>query len=241
MPYLESFAIIALAGLIHASFQLSISMLTLLSGHAIGAKSSRVRLSRLMSGFVFGAVVMTTLIVTFLTYTASIFLGKIPSSLGWAIASGLALGLAVAVWIFYYRRGEPGTSLWLPRGFAHYLSSRTKATKQSAEAFGLGLTSVVAELLFILAPALLASMALVHLPRELQLVGLAVYVGLASLSLIVVYVLVGSGHKLSNIQKWREQNRKFLQFIAGSALAVLGFYVYVNEVVATTVALRGGM
>ena len=240
MNYFETFAVLFLAGLIHASFQLSISMLTLLSGHAIGSKTSQARLARLTGGFVAGAVLMTTLTVAFLVYLVSSVFGKTPSPLLWAVASGFALGLAVAVWIFYYRR-ERGTALWVPRSFARHLSERTKATKESAEAFGLGLTSVVSESLFILAPVSIAALSIVSLPRSLQIAGLAFYVITASFSLILVYMLVGSGHRLSRIQKWRETNKRFLQFIAGSALAVLGFYLYVNHVVAATVISRGGM
>lgn len=238
MNYLETFAIIALAGMIHASFQLSVSMLTLLSGHAIGSKTSQARLSRLTGGFVAGAMIMTTLIVSFLSYVASVIFGSVVSPLAWAVACGISLGLALGVWIFYYRK-ERGTALWIPRPMARFLSERTKATKHAAESFSLGLTSVIAELLFIIAPAAIASFALVSLPRDLQLLGIALYVFIASLSLLGVFVMVGSGHKLSRIQRWREDNKRFLQFAAGSALAVLGFYVYVNEVVVTTVTAAG--
>jgi hypothetical protein len=47
-------------------------------------------------------------------------------------------------------------------------------------------------------------------------------------------VLIGSGHRLSEIQKWRETNKRFLQFSAGGALVVLGFFVYVCKILAET-------
>ena len=47
----------------------------------------------------------------------------------------------------------------------------------------------------------------------------------------MVTLMVGGGKKLSRIQKWREQNKRFIQFAAGSALFVLGFFIYANEVV----------
>jgi hypothetical protein len=54
--------------------------------------------------------------------------------------------------------------------------------------------------------------------------------------------LIGGGHTISGIQRWREQNKRFLQFVAGSALIVLGFYVYVEQVLTPTVmAAAGGM
>lgn len=235
-----AFAIIALAGLIHASFQLSISMLTLLSGHAIGAKRSGARVLRLAGSFFVGTVSMTLLIVAFLSYLASSLFGEHIPLMAWAVVCGLMFGLGVAVWVFYYRQGRSsGTTLWLPRGMARFLTDRTKSTKLSAEAFGLGLASITAELLFIIAPASAAALSLAALPPSQQLLGVALYTIVASLSLATVYVLIGSGHKLSAIQRWREQNKRFLQFAAGSALIVLGAYIYVNEVVTSTVVALG--
>lgn len=239
MDTTHAFIIISVAALIHASFQLSVSVLTLLSGHAIGAKKSHAKLLRLTVGFVSGVTVMTALLLSFTSLIfLSIFQASIPL-LAWAMVCGLLLGLGIAVWSFYYRH-EQGTTLWLPRNFASYLSDRTKATKHSTEAFSLGLTSVVAEILFVLAPVLVSALVIIQLSPVLQLVGIAVYTFISLLSLLVVAGLIGSGHKLSQIQKWRESNKRFLQFAAGSGLLVLGFYVYVDQVVAVTAALAYG-
>ena len=231
MDIATSLGIILLAGFIHASFQLSISMVTLLSGHAIGSKTSARRTMRMVGSFFAGVVAMTILFISFLGYAASqLFRHDVPP-LAWSVVCGLMIGLGIAVWAFYYRR-QDGTALWLPRPFARFLTERTKATRYSAESFSLGLTSVVAEGLFILAPASAAALALIRFPAPLQLVGIALYTLTASLSIFIVVVLIGSGHKLSRIQKWREENKRFLQFAAGSALLILGFYIYVNAVLA---------
>jgi hypothetical protein len=236
---LHSFAIIIFAALIHASFQLSVSMLTLLSGHAIGSKASHGRLLKLTNGFFFGVAVMTMLLLSFTALVFQHSFGSDVPLLAWAVACGLLLGLGVAVWAFYYRR-EEGTSLWLPRGMARYLSERTKATKQTAEAFGLGLSSVFAELIFIIAPVVISALVLIKLEPVWQLAGIAVYTLVSLLSLAIVNGLIGSGHKLSRIQAWREKNKRFLQFAAGSGLLILGFYVYVDQVVSANAFAYGG-
>lgn len=236
---LNSFAIIIFAALIHASFQLSVSMLTLLSGHAIGSKAAHAKLLRLTNGFFFGVAIMTMLLLSF---TALIFqhsFGATVPLVAWAVGCGLLLGLGVAVWAFYYRR-EEGTSLWLPRSLARYLSERTKATKQTAEAFGLGLSSVIAELIFIAAPMVISALVLIRLEPLWQLAGIFTYTVVSLLSLAIVNGLIGSGHRLSGIQKWREKNKRFLQFAAGSGLLILGFYVYVDQVVSSTAFAYGG-
>ena len=233
---IASFAIIIFAALIHASFQLSVSMLTLLSGHAIGRRTKHSKLLRFTCSFLTGVGLMVLLLVSFGAFIGRHLFpdGNIPL-LVWAASAGLLIGLGVAVWSFYYRH-EKGTSLWLPRGIARYLADRTKATKSSAEAFGLGLSSGIGELIFTLAPMAIAILVLIQLEPMWQLVAIATYTFVSLLSLMIVYVLVGGGHKLSRIQKWREKNKRFLQFTAGAGLLILGFYVYVEKVIAITMA-----
>ena len=230
MDIASSLAIVTLAALIHASFQLSVSVLALLSGHAIGAKNSQARVMRLTFGYVSGVGVMTLLALSFISLIFLHVFGTNAPQFVWAIACGLLIGVGLAVWFFYYRP-EKGTSLWIPRSFARHLSDRSKATKNAAESFSLGLTTVISELLFIGAPMIIAALVLIGLPAHWQLVGIAIYAVISLLTLFSIWVLIGSGHKLSSIQKWREDNKRFLQFAAGGALAVLGFFVYVCRIV----------
>lgn len=233
-----TFAVIAFSAAIHASFQLSVSMLTLLSGHAIGSKAAHGRLMHLVGSFIFGTAIMSLLLLAF--GVLSFQPGYIPASpFVWSIACGIMIGLGIAVWAFYYRR-EVGTSLWLPRGLARFLSDRTKSTKQGAEAFSLGITSVLAEILFIMGPLLIAALSIASLPPVYQAAGIILYLIISLLPLLVVAMLVGGGHKLSHIQRWRENNKRFLQFAAGCGLLVLGLYVYVEQVMTASV-LGGGL
>ena len=235
-----SFAIILLAAAIHASFQLSISVLTLLSGHALGRRSARSRLLRLTGGFIIGAGMMTVLLLTFSSFVLSVILPSSTPPILWAIGSGALSGVGVSVWLFYYKNKNQGTSLWIPLGFARYLSDRSKSSKVTAEAFGLGLTSVVAELLFVFAPIIVASLVLIRLDPAQQLLGVLLYGLVSLLPLLLVGLLISAGHKLSHIQRWREANKSFLQFSAGSGLLLLGAYVYVEKVVVTSISAMGG-
>lgn len=181
---------------------------------------------------------MTMLMVSFIALLLQhSFADHIPTVV-WAASCGLLLGLGVAVWAFYYRR-EKGTSLWIPRGVARYISSRTKATKSSAEAFGLGLSSVFGELLFIIAPMIISALILIQMEPVWQLVGIATYTIVSLLSLLIITSLIGSGRKISRIQRWREDNKRFLQFAAGSGLLILGFYLYVDQVLPITSLANG--
>lgn len=229
-----SLAIIAFAALIHASFQLSVSVLTLLSGHVIGTKHIQKKLLQMTTSFVVGAGIMTLLLLSSLSLVLlNIFGTNIPQVV-WASGCGILLGVAVSVWLFYYRR-EKGTTLWIPRSIAHYLTDRTTSTKSSAEAFALGLTSVIGEILFIIAPLLMGALTLVQLSPIWTLIGIAIYAVISLSPLVIVWALIGGGHTLGRIQKWRETNKYFLQFTAGAGLIILGFFVYVFEVLGSTI------
>jgi len=235
MTDLTAFIIIAFSALIHASFQLSISMLTLLSSHTIGRKRSARRLFTLTSSFSFGVVLMTILLLSLFAQIINTFIVSSGESLlVWTIGCGLLTGVGVAVWVFYYRK-QLGISLWIPRGFARFLSTRTKRTHQSSEAFTLGLGSVVAELLFIIAPLTIAAIALTYLSIGNQLLGIGLYGFISLTPLLFITLSINGGTSISRIQKWREANKGFLQFAAGSGLVVLGFYIYVEEVITQSV------
>jgi len=189
--------------------------------------------------YILGAATMTVLLLcTFAMIIGSVLPYDTPLLI-WAISCGAMVGVGISVWLFYYRQPR-GTVLWIPRGFAQFLSDRTKASKSTAETFGLGLTSVFAEILFIFAPILVASLVLIRLSPDLQLFSIALYVGVSLLPLLVVGLLVGRGRQLSRIQRWRESNKRFLQFAAGAGLLVLGAFVYIQTIVVTSVSALGG-
>lgn len=228
---ISSFAIIAFAALIHASFQLSVSVLTLLSGHSLGRKTAHTRVLGLMSSFIIGVAIGTGLLLSAVSYYFVSIIQHSASTEQFfaAMACGLLAGLGIATWAFYYRKGE-GTSLWLPRSLARYLAKRAKATKSSPEAFSLGLTSVITELVFIIGPIAAAALAIVTLPNLWwQLAGVGLYVIISLGSLLAVFVAVGGGHKMSKIQTWRENNKRFLQFVGGGSLIILAAFLYIDR------------
>lgn len=229
-----SFSIIILAALIHSSFQLSVSVLTLISGHAIGSKQSHAKLFRLTTSFVFGAGVMTLLLLSTISFILLHLLGSSPSQLVWAASCGACVIIAFLAWLIYFKR-EKGTSLWIPRSMAHYLTERTKSTKLSAETFGLGLSSVFGELLFIFIPLLISALVLIELDPIWQLTGLITYTIVSLLSLLVVLAIIHKRHNIGKIQKWRESNKRFIQFLSGAGLIVLSFYVYTYEILGTSI------
>lgn len=242
-PYIiSSLAIIVFAGLIHSSFQLSVSVLTLLSGHSLGRKTAHKRILKLTNSFITGVVLITTLLLTSLVYYFMVVIDQIQGGerMLAAISSGLLASLGIATWGFYYQRGSTGTALWLPRSFAHYLTKRTKTTRSEVESLGLGMVSVIAELLFIIAPMMASALAISSLANPLlQTASIVAYIALSIFPLIIILVLIGSGHRISHIQAWREENRPFLQFIGGGSLIILSAFIIVERLIGYS--LSGGL
>lgn len=229
--------VIILAGLVHASFQLGISMVTLLASHSAGKKLPGKRILGMVWAFSGGSVVLTGLLASSITYAVSIIFRGGISTHTWEFTAGALALIGVAVWIFYFQRND-GTSLWLPRSMAHAIFRRIRVTGSAAESFSLGMLSVVAEIIFLIVPIIAIALAITSLPYYWQLPAIILYVATASLSLITVAVLIGSGHRLSRIQEWRQANKRFIQFWAGAGLLVLSAFIYANQV--ATIASLGG-
>lgn len=180
---------------------------------------------------------MTILLLSFTSLVLLDLFGNNAPQVVWAIGCGLMVGVAISVWLFYYRREKKGTTLWIPRNIADYLTDRTKSTRNSGESFGLGLSSVIGEILFIIAPLSIASLVLIQLPPIWQLAGIGIYTIISMMPLGIVWVLIGSGHNLGHIQRWRESNKYFMQFAAGAGLIILSGFVYVTEVIGTNIGV----
>lgn len=239
MNIFDPFAIIILSALIHASYQLSISVMTIMSGHALGKRTAHRRVTTMSLAYIFGVISMILLTISLiLILLQNIFSLGIPGIV-WGVTSGAAVGVGVAVWAFYYQHRQNGTILWIPRPIADYLSSRAKSTKIAPEAYALGLVSVISELIFSAIPLIMASLVIITLPVPIQLIAISVYALVATMPLLVIAALLGGGKSIAQVQRWREQNKRFLQFAAGSALIILGAYIYVDVVLSR--ALEGGI
>lgn len=221
---------------VHACYQLSISVLTHLSAHTFGRKASIKRLAWLGSSYSSGVIVMITLLL--LTLVSLPGLAPVPeraetAELFTAIVIGLTplVGLATVFW--YYRRGD-GTQLWLPRSVASFLLERSRKTRRGFEAFLLGAGTVIGELPFVIAPLLLIAFVIAHQPVTTWLVWSIAYATLASIPLLIITGYLTSGHSIARIQRWREQNKTFLQWTSGFALLLLTLYLTVLQIGASS-------
>lgn len=222
--------IIIAASIVHASLQLSISVLSLLSGHSLGRKTAVRRVTGLAFSYSLGSFTIILLLLSFLTLFLQNIAASFDISLTWTTAAWLAIVYGVIVWLFYFQRGKKGTVLWVPRQIARFLERRAKAATLPFETFSLGVLTPAIEIVFSIVPLFIAAIALAHLAAPLQIVGLALYVLVASLPHFIITAIIGGGRSVARIQKWRENNKRFIQFCAGSLLIILGCYLYVDFV-----------
>jgi threonine/homoserine/homoserine lactone efflux protein len=93
------------------------------------------------------------------------------------------------------------------------------------------MASVIAEIVFIIGPVLAASLAIITLPNSLwQVGGILLYVFLSMLPMLIMTIMVGSGHSVARLQRWRERNKRFLQFVGGGSLFILAAFIFVDRI-----------
>ena len=77
-----------------------------------------------------------------------------------------------------------------------------------------------------------ASLAIITLPNPLlQVAGVVTYIIISILPLLIIIVLVGGGHNISSLQKWRENHKRFIQFASGGSLLILAAFMFVDRVI----------
>lgn len=226
VPYGEVF----LAAVIHATLQLELGALLLLYHASIG-KHVRKKTKHLVSSYIAG---IGTLVFLCLATTAFIFdryFGKALYPEELVIIVGMLVALAIASWMFYYRRGR-STELWLPRSVARFIDRRAKATDSNNEAFSLGLLTSLAEMPFTLILFVVAANSILQLPQLHQILALALYTIIAILPPVVLRLAIRKGQTVVDIQRWRVKHKTFFRVLTGAGFLVLAFFLFTFEVLA---------
>lgn len=217
---------------VHACFQLSVSVLTLLSSHTIGRRLPHHRLLSLSFWYVLGVITaITGLLLVAIAFERT--LAATDARVAAILTLSILPVVALLTVLFYYRRGK-GTQLWLPRPAAEYITTRAKKTRSSVESFALGMTTVVVELPFAIAPLAIAAFTL-HGFASQKWLGLSLlYAVVVALPLIFVGLYLAGGHKVSAVQRWREESKDFLKWASAAALVLLTLYLAVLQMGVTS-------
>lgn len=231
IPFIDASPLLLLllgAIFVHACFQLSVSVLTLLSSHTIGRQIPNSRLLNLNFWYILGVILMITLLLLG-SISAERSLMMRDARLGALLPLSILPLVALMIVLFYYRRGK-GTRLWLPRPAAEYITARAKKTRSSVEAFSLGMTTAVAELPFVIAPLAIVAFAFHGFAADKWLALSVGYALAVCAPLVFVAFYISSGHKISSVQRWREDAKSFLNWTSAATLLLLTIYLAVLQI-----------
>lgn len=221
---MEIWVPLVVAALIQASFSLGISIFTLLSGHTIAKADRRKKLGTISSSFILGFVLVIIAILTSLIWLIQ-HLGWIDEQVIWSVLSIVSIIMGFVVLLFYYRKDRKGTRLWLPRAQAEFIYNRTKSAKSAGEGFLLGGMAVLLEIVFIIFPMTIAAYIASSMTGPAYYLALIVYTVIAVAPQIALAIAYARGYKVGAIQRWREQNKRFLQITAGVLMITLSIYL----------------
>ncbi len=219
----SAISMIVLAGVVHATLQLSLGALVLLYHESLG-KHIKIKTKRLASNYILGAMLLIGLILTAMCYFISVLTAGNLSLEALAIVTGILIALAISVWFFYYRSGR-STELWLPKTVSRYINRRAGKTESNVEAFALGMLANFAELPFSLVLFLVAADSVLLLPAYWQILGIFLYTMIAISPLAFLRFSVRKGKTVAEIQKWRNKNKNFFKVLAGCGFLTLALFL----------------
>ena len=219
----SAISMIVLAGVVHATLQLSLGALVLLYHESLG-KHIKIKTKRLASNYILGAMLLIGLILTAMCYFISVLTAGNLSLEALAIVTGILIALAISVWFFYYRSGR-STELWLPKTVSRYINRRAGKTESNVEAFALGMLANFAQLPFSLVLFLVAADSVLLLPAYWQILGIFLYTMIAISPLAFLRFSVRKGKTVAEIQKWRNKNKNFFKVLAGCGFLTLALFL----------------
>ncbi len=217
MSDLTPVGILLLSMLIFAFLQLVPGVFMLFSHYKFG-QMSRNKASDLNTFFILGAETFIVIIflATFAILNTSPFILEIAESaiFNW-ISAGVLLALAVLFATIYYRAGATSSELFISRRFAKNITSRAKSSKTRSEAFLLGLSSAIPELIFTFPLYILANLAVLTLASSpIEHSALVILFALvAILPLFIIHFTFATRKTLAPLMKFRFNNRPFFRFI----------------------------
>ena len=223
-----SIAIIVLAAIVHASLQLGLGCLLLLY-HESAGKHIKSKTRNLIGSFISGVgSIVFLLLATACFVVSNIFSGALSMPVLAAVI-GVLVALAIVMWFFYYRRGTT-TELWLPQVVAKFINGRAKVTNSNTEAFSLGVMTSFAELPITIILLLLAGNSVLELDPMYQPLMVAFFTIIVIIPLIILNLMIRTGHNVVEIQKWRVRNKVFLRVVSGFGFLILGAFIFAFKI-----------
>lgn len=213
--------------MVHSAFQLGISVLTLMSTHVLGRGKKAVRIRPMIATYGAVSILLTFCIMLIVIFGEILLLPPRSQATVWLILALITFAVGSIVMLRYHKPGK-GTRLWIAGPIVRYFINRAERARSPLQSAKLASTAIITELPLTL--VIFASSALVIielLPADYYLTAIILYSLVVMLPLSIIATMIASGHKVSTIQRWRESNKYFIQYIAAFGLYGAGLYILV--------------
>lgn len=230
MSVFASAGILILSMLIMAILQLTPCVFLLFSHYSYG-KYSHKNASNASLFFILGTESFTALVFLSVYFILS-SLYAVPLALTndllvWII-SGTMIAIAIIFPFCYFRKGR-GTRLFISRHLAKELDHKAKVTKSRSDAFMLGFTANLPELVFSIPVYVIATIEIMKIgnaPLIRAILSLC-FILIKTSPLIAIHIAMDSGQNLATIQKTRVKNIRFIKYFTSIVYLLIGVLVIV--------------
>ena len=215
---------LVLVAIFMVTSQLELSIATLMSGHSLGQQTSRHRLNQMLNQFTVGFILITWLLFASICLVVTNFyfpLQWLSNGLLWPIlATLLAIQVATMVILQICRPKLPHP--WLPKDMRTFLTKRATKTKSPAEAFSLGVTSLLANFGVLILPLTIAAATTMwYLPGFLLVTTTILFSLVIGLPLVIMQLFVLNDTPISAVQRFTIKYRRFFQLVRTISLLLL--------------------
>lgn len=216
MTVFVSVGIIILAMLIMASMQLTPGTFLLFYHSALG-KYSKSKVSFLTLYFFLGVETISAFLFLscYMLTNACFLFTSCPekSVLAWILV-GILFALTFLFFFLYYRNNKT-TELFISRRLASCLQQKAAKAKTRSDAFALGATSSICELVFTFPLYIITSIEIMGLGNNFVVADFLtlLYVFTPIIPVTIIYTRFRTGHNLVDIQKRRIKNINFAKFL----------------------------
>ncbi|HEX6462153.1 MAG TPA: hypothetical protein VFZ58_02655 [Candidatus Saccharimonadales bacterium] len=211
--------LIALAGLLHACLQLpSASLLHMLTSTM--GRNDYYKAVRLTVAMALGVALTTGVLLMLFSLLASL-----PYTLYSHLISGSLVVFSGLFVMLRYFRNDQAAGLWVPRTRIRWLHKKIESIGNVPSAFGLGIVTILTELVVSFPLLLAAGSLLTYQEATVVATGFLAYVGLATLPVLVFGISVACGISPARLQRWRSDGKHFWQFFIGLAMICYGLYI----------------
>lgn len=202
--------------------------------HSLLGRMSRRRASDFALFYIFGVETTLTLLLfsLYTIFNISLGLANFYNSdiFNWIFA-GLFLLFGILYGIFYFRSGR-GTKLFISRPVARRYHEKAAAVKSRSDAFMLGLSALLPDLLFTTPVLFITVLIVAHIgptpPARAGLLFLFVFISI--FPLLLLHLCFSSGRNLSDLLRFRFKNKTFFRVLVTSFYFLIALLIIFRNI-----------